>query len=98
MEISMAQIKELRERTGAGVMSCKKALSECEGDMEAATERLRKENLAQAAKRSGRSTTSVSPAPAEDAPSVQSGTEVSGSTTSCPLTSGARKLIVPKPQ
>ena len=57
MEISMGQIKELRERTGAGVMSCKKALSECEGDMEAATERLRKENLAQAAKRSGRSTT-----------------------------------------
>ena len=54
MEISSTQVKELRERTGAGVMACKRALAECAGDVKAAEEKLRKQNLAQAASRAGR--------------------------------------------
>jgi elongation factor Ts len=53
-DISAAMIKELRERTGAGPMDCKKALSETDGDMEKAGEYLRKKGLAAAAKKSGR--------------------------------------------
>ena len=56
MEISAAQVKELRERTGAGMMECKAALTEANGDMEAAVTLLRKRGLAQAAKRAGRTT------------------------------------------
>lgn len=47
-------VKELREKTGAGMMDCKKALGETDGDMEAAVEFLRKKGLAAAAKKSGR--------------------------------------------
>jgi elongation factor Ts len=47
-------VKELRERTGAGMMECKKALVESQGDMEAAIEALRKSGLAQADKKAGR--------------------------------------------
>jgi elongation factor Ts len=47
-------VKELRERTGAGMMECKKALVETQGDMEAAVETLRKSGLAQADKKAGR--------------------------------------------
>jgi elongation factor Ts len=47
-------VKELRERTGAGMMECKKALVETNGDIEAAVEQLRKSGLAQADKKSGR--------------------------------------------
>jgi elongation factor Ts len=54
MEYTMDQIKDLRERTGAGVMACKRALAETSGDVKAAADILRKENLAQAAKREGR--------------------------------------------
>lgn len=54
MEITAQMVKELRERTGAGMMDCKKALSEASGDMEKATEILRKKGLAQVAKRAGR--------------------------------------------
>jgi elongation factor Ts len=54
MDYTMDQLKDLRERTGAGVMACKKALAETGGDVKAAAEILRKENLAQAAKREGR--------------------------------------------
>lgn len=54
MEITAQMVKELRERTGAGMMDCKKALSEAGGDMEKATEILRKKGLAQVAKRAGR--------------------------------------------
>jgi elongation factor Ts len=53
-EITAAMIKDLRERTGAGMSDCKKALSEVEGDMEKATEYLRKKGLAAAAKKAGR--------------------------------------------
>jgi elongation factor Ts len=53
-QISAAQVKELRERTGAGMMECKKALTEAQGDMEAAIEWLRKSGLAKAVKRSAR--------------------------------------------
>lgn len=53
-EISAAVVKELRERTGAGMMDCKKALSETGGDLDKAIEFLREKGLAAAAKKSGR--------------------------------------------
>jgi len=53
-EISAAKIKELRETTGAGMMDCKKALTETNGDMEAAVDWLRTKGLAAAAKKAGR--------------------------------------------
>ena len=53
-EITAAAVKELRERTGAGMMDCKKALAEANGDMEAAVDWLRAKGLAAAAKKSGR--------------------------------------------
>jgi elongation factor Ts len=53
-EITAALVKELREKTGAGMMDCKKALSENGGDLEAAVDWLRKKGLAAAAKKSGR--------------------------------------------
>ena len=52
--ISAATVKELRERTGAGKMDCKKAQTETNGDMEAAIDYLREKGLSQAAKKSGR--------------------------------------------
>jgi elongation factor Ts len=52
--ISAAQVKELRESTGAGMMDCKKALTETSGDMEAAVDWLRTKGLAKAAKKAGR--------------------------------------------
>ena len=54
MAISAATVKELRERTGAGMMECKKALVETDGDIEAAIEAMRKSGQAKAAKKSGR--------------------------------------------
>ncbi len=54
MTITAAMVKELREKTNAGMMDCKKALTECEGDMEKATAWLRQKGLAVAAKRAGR--------------------------------------------
>lgn len=53
-EITGEMVKELRERTLAGFTDCKKALVECEGDMEKATEFLRKKGLVTAAKKAGR--------------------------------------------
>jgi elongation factor Ts len=53
-EITAASVKELRERTGAGMMDCKKALGETQGDMEAAIDWLRTKGLAAAAKKAGR--------------------------------------------
>ena len=53
-EITAAMVKDLRERTGAGMADCKKALVETGGDVEKATEFLRKKGLAAAAKKSGR--------------------------------------------
>jgi elongation factor Ts len=53
-EITAATVKELRERTGAGMMDCKKALNEVGGDMEAAIDWLRTKGLAAAAKKAGR--------------------------------------------
>ncbi|RZB38426.1 MAG: elongation factor Ts [Desulfobacteraceae bacterium Eth-SRB2] len=55
--ISAATVKELREKTGAGIMDCKEALSECNGDISKAVDFLRKKGLATAAKRAGRATT-----------------------------------------
>ncbi|CUX81787.1 MAG: elongation factor Tsf [Roseibaca calidilacus] len=54
MAITAAMVKELRESTGAGMMDAKKALTETNGDMEAATDWLRTKGLAKAAKKSGR--------------------------------------------
>lgn len=54
MEITAALVKELRERTGAGMMECKKALVEAQGDIEAAIEAMRKSGQAKAAKKAGR--------------------------------------------
>lgn len=52
--VTAAMVKELRERTGAGMMDCKKALSETDGDMEKAIEYLREKGLSAAAKKAGR--------------------------------------------
>ena len=52
--ISAAMVKELRERSGAGIMDCKEALTECNGDMDKAADFLRKKGLATAKKRAGR--------------------------------------------
>lgn len=54
MAITAAQVKDLREKTGAGMMDAKKALTETDGDIEAATDWLRAKGLAKAAKKSGR--------------------------------------------
>jgi len=54
MSITAAQVKELREKSGAGMMDCKKALNETNGDMDAAVDWLRTKGLAAAAKKSGR--------------------------------------------
>ena len=56
MAVSAAMVKELRERTGLGMMDCKKALAEVDGDMEKAIEELRKKSSLKAAKKSGRTT------------------------------------------
>jgi elongation factor Ts len=53
-DITASQVKELRERTGAGMMECKKALSETAGDIDAAAEALRKSGLAKADKKASR--------------------------------------------
>ena len=54
MAVTAAMVKELRESTGAGMMDCKKALTEANGDMEKAVEVLREKGLAKAAKKAGR--------------------------------------------
>jgi elongation factor Ts len=54
MAISAAQVKELRQRTGCGMMECKNALVDANGDMDAAAEALRKSGLAKADKKAGR--------------------------------------------
>ena len=54
MAISASTVKELRERTGAGMMDCKKALTETGGDMQKAIDYLREKGIAKAAKKSGR--------------------------------------------
>ncbi len=56
MAISASDVKELRERTGAGMMECKKALEEADGSMEAAIDILRAKGAAKAAKRAGKET------------------------------------------
>jgi elongation factor Ts len=56
MEITAAMVKKLRDATGAGMMECKAALTEANGDLDAATTLLRKRGLAAATKKAGRST------------------------------------------
>ena len=52
--MSMQDVKTLRERTGAGISDCSKALKECNGDMEKAIDYLREKGIATAAKKAGR--------------------------------------------
>lgn len=68
MAITAAQVKELREKTGAGMMDCKKALVESDGDTEKAVMFLREKGLAKAAKKAGRATSEglVTPYVSED--------------------------------
>jgi elongation factor Ts len=54
VEVTAGLVKELRERTGAGMMDCKKALVDCSGDIEKAIDELRTKGLAKAAKKAGR--------------------------------------------
>ena len=54
MSVTAALVKELREKSGAGMMDCKKALSETDGNLDAAVDWLRTKGLAAAAKKSGR--------------------------------------------
>src|SRR5918993_1839845 len=57
MEVSAAAVKELREKTGTGMMDCKKALAECRGDLDKAIDYLRQKGLAAAAKKASRTAT-----------------------------------------
>lgn len=68
MAITAAQVKELREKTGAGMMDCKKALVESDGDSEKAVMYLREKGLSKAAKKAGRATSEglVTPFVSED--------------------------------
>ena len=54
MAVTASMVKELREMTGAGMMDCKKALVECDGDMDKAVDYLKEKGLAKAAKKAGR--------------------------------------------
>ena len=54
MQITASMVKELRERTGSGMMECKKALQEADGDIDVAIENMRKSGMAKADKKSGR--------------------------------------------
>jgi elongation factor Ts len=54
MQISASQVKELRDKTGAGLMECKSALKDAGGDLEGAEDNLRKRGLAAEAKKAGR--------------------------------------------
>lgn len=56
MSISAALVKELRDKTGAGMMDCKKALAEVGGDLDKAVDHLRKKGMSKAAKKAGRDT------------------------------------------
>ena len=56
MAITAAMVKELRDKTGAGMMDCKKALTECDADVEKALDWLRQKGLSKAAKRADRAT------------------------------------------
>jgi elongation factor Ts len=71
-EITAAAVKELREITGVAMMDCKKALVECDGDLEAAQELLRKKGQAKALKKSSRETTegAITSAASEDGRTV----------------------------
>ena len=57
MAITAQMVKELRQKTGVGMMDCKKALAESDGDLDAATKYLREKGMADASKRSGRAAT-----------------------------------------
>ena len=54
MAITASMVKDLREKTGAGMMDCKKALTECDGDMAKAVDWLREKGIAKAAKKASR--------------------------------------------
>lgn len=70
MQITASQVKELRERTGAGMMECKRALQATDGDIDAAIEKMRKEGLAKADKKAGRTAAEGMIVLAEQGPAV----------------------------
>ena len=70
MEITAQMVKQLRERTGAGMLDCKNALNETKGNLESAVDYLRKKGLAAAAKKAGRVAAEGLPG-APDAPRSQ---------------------------
>ena len=71
MAFTAADVKNLREMTGVGMMDCKKALTECDGDMEKAVELLREKGMASAAKKAA-SVHAFAPEPETHAPASQS--------------------------
>jgi hypothetical protein len=71
-DITAAMVKDLREKSGAGMMDCKKALNETAGDMDAAMDWLRTKGLAAAAKKSSRTVWSASRLRARRAPRSRS--------------------------
>ena len=86
MEITAAMVKELRERTQAGMMDCKKALVENQGDMEKAIAYLREKGLAAAAKKAEEPVIEVTvEKEAEEAPAAEAPAEEKGE---CPCSAG----------
>ena len=76
MAISASDVKKLRDQTGAGMMDCKTALEEANGDFEEAVTILRKKGLASAAKKAGRTTSEGPDRPRASRPTTRSGTLV----------------------
>ena len=76
MEINASLVKELREKSGAGVMNCKKALAESGGDMEKAVDYLRQKGLAAAAKKMGRTAAEGLSRPAHRLLRLEGGSDV----------------------
>jgi elongation factor Ts len=95
-EITAATVKELRERTGAGMMDCKKALAENNGDMEAAIDWLRTKGLAAAAKKAGRTAAEGLVGVAVEGTAAPSSRSIPRPTSS-PRTSSSRSSSAPSP-
>ena len=97
-EITAATVKELRERTGAGMMDCKKALGETGGDMEAAVDWLRTKGLAAAAKKAGRTAAEGLVGVAVDGTKRRRRSRSTARPTSSPRTSSSRSSSATSPR
>ena len=78
MEITATQVKQLRDQTGAGMMECKHALTEANGDVDEANTILRKRGLASAAKKAGRDKAVAFAPGMRDSPGRRRGVRVTG--------------------